>query len=364
MSDNGGRTSMNACNDDMRLKRSSLPVSLFSTADLPPAERFGAWRESIGVIFDVSLPSKPTPLFDARVEGYLIEDIVLARCCAGAQKFDRSSIRVAQDSIDHYMIQLVLSGCVDLNRAGKRLRVDAGGLIAFDLAEVLDSFNSDFELLSVIIPRRRLAPLLKHPDSVQGAMIDPEGGSGKLFAGFLVSLFTAAPTLSLAEGSLAARSLVDLTALALSGATVSAGAPPEFVQQSELLRVQSFIKERLAMPDLEPDKVAEGVGTSRAQLYRLFAPIGGVAEYIRQQRLRRCFADLLSAQHAHRQIADIAYGWGFNDPGHFAKAFKQRFGRTPSEMRDTATLARKQCDVAIDDRAGDRMYEEWISAVA
>ena len=101
---------------------------------------------------------------------------------------------------------------------------------------------------------------------------------------------------------------------------------------------------------------------SRARLYRLFAPIGGVADYIREQRLRRCLADLLSAQHVHRQIADVAYRWGFSDPGSFAKAFKQRFGRTPSDAREAAaTLMRRGGD---DPRPGDRLYEQWITGLA
>ena len=130
------------------------------------------------------------------------------------------------------------------------------------------------------------------------------------------------------------------------------------------MRVQTFIKERLSLPDLEPSFVAENVGMSRAQLYRLFAPIGGVAEYIREQRLRRCLADLLSAKHAQRQIADIGYRWGFTDPIGFAKAFKQRFGRTPSEARDAVLVLGRQARQGMAHRLGDRLYEEWIAGLA
>ncbi len=87
-----------------------------------------------------------------------------------------------------------------------------------------------------------------------------------------------------------------------------------------------------------------------------------VADYIREQRLRRCLADLLSAQHVHRQIADVAYRWGFSDPVYFAKAFKQRFGRTPSDAREAAaTLKRRGGD---DPWPGDRIYEQWITGLA
>lgn len=100
----------------------------------------------------------------------------------------------------------------------------------------------------------------------------------------------------------------------------------------------------------------------RAQLYRLVAPIGGIAEYIREQRLRRCLADLLSAGHAHRQIADIAYRWGFSDPISFTKAFKQRFGRTPSEARE-AGLSSQWQERGADGRS-TALFEQWIANLA
>jgi AraC-like DNA-binding protein len=120
----------------------------------------------------------------------------------------------------------------------------------------------------------------------------------------------------------------------------------------------------LADSNLDPDIVAEGTGMSRSQLYRLFAPAGGVAEYIREQRLRRCLADLMSVAHAHRQIADIAYSWGFTDPTYFAKAFKQRFGRTPSEAREASSTQARRERGELGDVVGDRLYEEWIAGLA
>lgn len=347
-----------------RTSRSKIPATRFTTDHLAPDERFDAWRDSIGVFLDARLPSTGASTFHANVEGYLLEDVFLSRCKAGTQKFDRPAAKIAQDSIDHYMIQLVLAGRIDMDHAGHHLVAPTGGLIAFDLSDVMDTFNSDFDVLSIIVPRRRLAPLLANPDDQQGAQVSPETGSGKLLANYLVTLFSVASTLTQAEASLAARSLLDLVALAFNGAALRTGDLPELAQQAELMRVQSFIKERLPLAQLEPAFVAEGVGMSRAQLYRLFAPVGGVAEYIREQRLRRCLADLLSARNAHRQIADVAYSWGFRDPIYFAKAFKSRFGRTPSEARDMALSSELRDRKGYELGTGDRLFEEWIAGLA
>jgi AraC-like DNA-binding protein len=351
--------------DNSRIARAKIPASLFDTSALPFAERYAAWRESVGVFLDTRPPlSGVSDRFNARVESYLLDDVILARSTIGAQKFDRKSLRIAQDSIDHYMIQLFMAGTMEMKLAGRSFRLPEGGLIAFDLAETLDSFDDDCDVLCIVIPRRRLSPLLTKPDSQQGVRVDPTSGPGLLLANYMTTLFSIVPTLAPAEASLAARSLVDLVAFAFNGATLKAGDASKVVEQAALLRAQSYIKNHLANPHLGPDAVAEGLATSRAQLYRLFAPVGGVAEYIREQRLRRCLADLLSAAHAHRQIADIAYSWGFTEPTYFAKAFKQRFGRTPSEAREAATLRARRERQELGSPIGDRLYEEWVSGLA
>lgn len=346
----------------IRTARAKLPASLFTTEALPPSERFSAWRDSIGVILEARAAApEPAATFNARVETYLLDEVMFARSTFSAQKFDRRAIRIAQDSIDHYMIQFFLDGQLEMNLGRRSFRADRP-LVAFDLTKVMDSYDSDCDFLCIMIPRRRLAPLLTAPDSLQGARVDPDSGAGRLLANYLVTLFSVAPTLTPAEGSAAARTLVDLTALAFNGAALEGGDLPAIVQQAELLRVQSLIKDQLANVHLDPGVVADAAGMSRAQLYRLFAPAGGIAEYIREQRLRRCLADLMSVTQAHRQVADIAYSWGFSDPTYFAKAFRQRFGRTPSEAREAASAQAQRIEPG--DRVTDRLYEEWIAGLA
>lgn len=352
-------------NAQARRASSRLPTSLFQTSDLPAAERFAAWQASIGVFLQVRLlqPSDDEG-FDAWAESYLIDDIMLSRCVAGRQKFDRRAIQIARDSIDHYMIQLLLDGTIDMTLGRRTLQHPRRHLIGFDLGEGMDTVNSKFDLISVIIPRRRLAHLLAKPDLLHATTIDPDSGTGILVANFIRALYQSAPRLSPAEASAAGASLLELLALAFNGVTFQSGDAPEAMAQAELVRVQTFIKANLASPELGPSTVVAALGISRARLYRLFAPIGGIAEYVREQRLRRCLADLVSSQLAHRQIAEIAYGWGFADPAHFARLFKQRFGRTPSEVRNAAPPLARRAAPSLDPRVGDRLHEDWLVGLA
>jgi AraC-like DNA-binding protein len=343
-----------------RTGRALLPASLFRTHDLPLADRFEAWRESVGVFLDCRLdPRSGTEDFNGQVESYLLDDLMLSRCTANHQKFDRPSLKIARDDIDHYMVQLFLTGGTEM-RLGRRA-IGSTRLIGFDLADVLDSFNADFDLVAVLVPRARLAPLLRFPDSLHGAMPITEDGAGGLLANFLKDVFEILPALAPGQAASVARSLVELIAAAFNGAHFPANDMPALAERALQLRARLHVKARLSERDLDPEDIARALGVSRSALYRLFRQSGGIAQYIREQRLRRCFGEL-AAGSGGMQVAQIAYRWGFSDAAHFSRLFRQRFGCTPSETQERATAAMARGD--FDPRVGDRRYESWIAGLA
>ena len=66
--------------------------------------------------------------------------------------------------------------------------------------------------------------------------------------------------------------------------------------------------------------------------------------YIQGRRLDRCFDELLLAAGGHIGIAELAYRYGFSSESAFSRAFRLRFGASPSEVRaharETATANR------------------------
>lgn len=347
-----------------RVGRSKAPASLFDTAALPAGKRFAAWRDSMGVLLDIDpISSHPTETFNTWLEGYLIGDILLSRLKTGGQRISRTSARIARDSIDHYAINFFLDG--DLELHGRRpLRYGKGSLIGFDDGEPLVCESAGFDVITATIPRRRLAQLLLQPESLHAAIIDPTSAIGQLLIGFVKTVYTTAPDLTPDEAGGAAQAMLELISVAINGVTLKAGDLPAMFCRTELMRAQAFIKANLGNRGLTPDMVAGAVALSRAQLYRLFADVGGIADYIREQRLRRCLADLLTINEDGESVAVVAYRWGFADPSHFAKAFKQRFGRTPSEAKEAGALGMRSGRAQVDARAGDRLYEEWLAGIA
>jgi AraC-like DNA-binding protein len=349
----------------VRVARSRLPGSWFRTHDLPPEERFAAWRESVGVFLQTRLAPQDDPtLFNGDVESYLLGDIVLSRPRANRQKFDRPSGRIARDGLDSYMIQLFVRGNTEISLGRRSVRGPERKIIGFDLGDTLDSHNDDFDILAVLVPRARLAPLLTHPDSLHTAILSTEEGGGGLLANFLPNLFDSLPDLALSQSETAGRALVELIATAFNGATFAEGDAPQIAHRALVLKAKSFVKAQLESPTLDPEQVAAAMGLSRSALYRLFKESGGIAFYIREQRLRCCFADVVSHRKRDAQIASVAFRWGFRDAALFSRLFKERFGCTPSEARAGAGAAVGQNKRPLDARVGDRRYEDWIAGLA
>jgi transcriptional regulator GlxA family with amidase domain len=81
------------------------------------------------------------------------------------------------------------------------------------------------------------------------------------------------------------------------------------------------------------DEVARRVASSRRQVQRAFAEVGGTTfrEHLTRVRMERA-AQLLNAG-ASLTVREIANRVGYRQPAQFAKAFRRHLGVAPSEYR-------------------------------
>lgn len=105
---------------------------------------------------------------------------------------------------------------------------------------------------------------------------------------------------------------------------------------ASLQALRRTIDTSLHRPDLAPEMLSEQARLSRATLYRLFEPIGGVREYIQQRRLTRAYQMLTVPAHSDDLISKIANACGFTNGSAFSRAFREAYGMTPRELRTTA----------------------------
>ncbi|HVP03857.1 MAG TPA: helix-turn-helix transcriptional regulator [Solirubrobacteraceae bacterium] len=93
--------------------------------------------------------------------------------------------------------------------------------------------------------------------------------------------------------------------------------------------------------DLALDEVARRIASSRRQLQRAFAEIGGTTfrEHLTAVRMDRA-AQLLASTDA--TVREVAQRVGYRQPAQFAKAFRRRHGLAPSAYRRRERLSLTQ----------------------
>lgn len=336
-----------------------LPASFFSTAALPPSERFAAWRDSVSTMFDIRLdPGADPHRFHATVAAYLIGPISLACFSAGKQAYRRSAARIAQDGIDHYMIQVYRRGAGRAMRYGGDVVFGTGSVVIFDNAQPLDSVDDDSDLISLFIPRALLAPHLRVSDSQHLRCMPADSPLAFLLRNHMEALLAAASQMTAGQGLLAVEPTVALVASMLAGMPQAVEGGGEAVETALLTAIRRHIAERIDDPQLTPDGIAGQFAIARSRLYRLFEPFGGVADYIRSNRLRRAFALLADPRQQHRRVIDIALDLGFGSENSFARAFRRHYDMSPGEVRRSGGCIAGAPSVT--GGFGDRQWESWI----
>ena len=93
------------------------------------------------------------------------------------------------------------------------------------------------------------------------------------------------------------------------------------------------VNENLSDPHFNSEKLNMALGLSKSQAYRKIKALVGIAtnELIREIKFRYA---LRALKNSDETVAEIGYGHGFNSPTYFARAFRKRFGVSPSSYTD------------------------------
>lgn len=98
-------------------------------------------------------------------------------------------------------------------------------------------------------------------------------------------------------------------------------------------RVMKTLNKHLSDSDITIEEIAEEIGISRAHLHRKLKELTNQSprNFIRNVRLQHAASLLSEKKHS---ISEVAYITGFSSPAQFATAFKNLYGKTPTEYRD------------------------------
>ncbi|VXA86689.1 AraC family transcriptional regulator [Acinetobacter sp. 8I-beige] len=97
-----------------------------------------------------------------------------------------------------------------------------------------------------------------------------------------------------------------------------------------ITRAKSYLLNNLDNRDLTLEKIAESIHVSSRTLNRIFSKEGTTAmRWLWQQRLKASHTALMKGQ--FNNISDVALTYGFSNPSHFSRVFKDTYGITPNQ---------------------------------
>ena len=105
------------------------------------------------------------------------------------------------------------------------------------------------------------------------------------------------------------------------------------------LTVTRFISSNLRNANMSPRYISRALGCSVRHVHRAFEGAGTtVSAFIKEQRLVASAEELRSRRCAEDSITEIALRWGFSEVSHFSRSFRNQFGMSPREYRESAML--------------------------
>jgi AraC-like DNA-binding protein len=135
-----------------------------------------------------------------------------------------------------------------------------------------------------------------------------------------------------------AEATVELARALVASAAGPGPGPRDVLAETLAPRVRGYVRRHLGDAALDADRVARAHAVSVRQLYRVCAAAGfSLEQEIIAQRLAGARAELASPAGRDRSIAGVARRWGFADPSHFARRFREAYGTTPREWRRAGT---------------------------
>lgn len=334
---------------------STILSSHFATND------FDVWKTSIGVVFEVAQPEREEPSpFAANVEAFQLGGMVLTDASLGAQRYVRSSAQARRDGVDHFVLNLYRTG-------GWRAQTDrgefvgaAGQVSVLDLSRDLISDEPHSDLVTLFMPRSLLEERLPNLGALHGSA--PTGPYAALLGEYIDLLARRLPTLPAGAEEALCRAICEMLVACLQPSLVAAEAARPALELVLLRRAKRFVEAHLKSPSLNVDAICGALGISRRTLYRLFEPEGGVQHHIQARRLEHVRSALVDPSET-RRISEIAAEFGFLRTDHFARAFKLRFGRSASEMRDGTLLDTDEKAATSVEAGTTQGFDSWIRAL-
>lgn len=289
------------------------------TRDLPPTIRFDAWRAFWEPTVHVAPPRTGTAGFHGRASLRPLGRYILLDAEADAAGYRRSRNQGLRDGLDQWLVMLRLS---EASCEAVELRLGSLSL-GFGLRALRGRW------CGVFIPPERLPQLA--PLFASGRAVPVLSPAARMLGGMLPRIAASAADMAPADTPRLEAALSSMLTACLMDWELRQASTRQQLEAARRARVIALVDAALDDAELSPATLVERSGISRSELYRCFAPAGGIARVIQLRRLRHAYRELARAD-GPATVSRIGEAVGFFDASSFTRAFRREFGCTPSEV--------------------------------
>jgi len=246
--------------------------------------------------------------------------------------------RRANEHIDHddFFLVVFADGAAELTERGRVATVGAGeAVLSSNGSPASFVIPTPSRTISYRFSRALLRPHVRNLDDLVVSPFSRDSQMLRLLVGYSKVLNDQAALATPALRRAVSTHMHDLAALLLG----SKAEPPltDGFQAARLKAIKDEILLRLTQSSLSVEDIAGSQQISERYMRKLFASSGTTfTDFVREARLDRAHRILTDPAQLQRPINAIAYESGFGDLSYFNRAFRQRYGTTPSEARALA----------------------------
>lgn len=313
-----------------------------STAALPADQRLPFWIDSICqtyVQLDCDAPHRRD--FGGSIVSHRLPGLDLSVVRSRAQRVTRTPRAIGRATDDFIIVSLQTQGNAVISQDGRDAVMAPGDFAIYDSTRPYTlRFDDDFEEIVLKLRGDRLREMVRESDKLTATTVSGRAGAGHLLINMIRTLRDEIDCLAPASAAAVASGVINVLVAGLQSLPACGRTELSSMAAYHLARIRGCIDERLRDPALTIESIAGELGMSVGHLHRLFKtePLSP-SQYLWNRRLEACSRELLDSRRSKATVAQIAFGWGFNDAAHFSRAFRERFHASPREWRRQAALS-------------------------
>jgi AraC family transcriptional activator of tynA and feaB len=226
----------------------------------------------------------------------------------------------------HVSLMVQSYGSTVVHQGGGNARLAPGDMCLIDERERFQLVTEDYAgILFLRLPRAPALSRYPHLDRLCGTVLPADEPGTRLLSDTLLRLSEVARNLGELQRAAVVGSVIQML-----GVAEAFSALPESADW-RVRRAADFIELNLSVAGLTAEDIARDQCISRRRLDQLMQSAYGrsIAGHLWARRMEQAASDLRDPCKADMPIAQIAFANGFEDPAHFTRAFRRRFGTTP-----------------------------------